>query len=540
MLNRERPNLPYDRLLADLLHNFPNMVYKYHEHDSLLESHNEKELSEDEKADAWAAYENDVKLRNQLPTHNPNFQTTSGYDSFSAYNSMYNFGSSYAPNSSMLNSYYSQMPYSADFMRMYESLFYPYSNASTSSSAANQKNLYGSVNNSLMTSPPSPLSPSSSSNSIRNLLHMNASIGSYNATNNPYMPSLPSLPPSTSTSKNYTSSMMNNNAAMQMYLNSFQSGSMSGSNTLSGTSKSTVMAPSYDSPLHSYLQQFGLLGSAPTTTSSSVSSSNSNSGTVNSVTQRNPMLSKELSMPSVTPARPPNMESLNLSANQTSVITKSTTNSNTQRNSNISNSSTMPITAATSTINSTLISTTTKPSAVTSTSSSSNANKKDNNSSGEPQISVKNINSINKSFVQPARLSIPSPVNKSAFIIDKSSTNQSKSNTSIKQSEKSKSSVPVSIVKSNANTVIPVALTRTNASTSLTTKENAQLSKESVTANFGIFYPPPTKTTTTTNTMQTTSTFNQGQKTGNTRTVTPTMNDNSNKSHSTIQKGTKK
>lgn len=62
---RETPIRPYDNVLASLLHNFPDLVYKYHEHDSLLEKNSEQDLSEEEKADAWAAYESDVNMKSK-------------------------------------------------------------------------------------------------------------------------------------------------------------------------------------------------------------------------------------------------------------------------------------------------------------------------------------------------------------------------------------------------------------------------------------------------------------------------------------------
>lgn len=63
---RPTPVRPVDNVLASLLHNFSDLVYKYHEHDSLLEKNSEQDLSEEEKADAWAAYENDVSLKSKL------------------------------------------------------------------------------------------------------------------------------------------------------------------------------------------------------------------------------------------------------------------------------------------------------------------------------------------------------------------------------------------------------------------------------------------------------------------------------------------
>lgn len=56
------PDCPQDSILASLLLNYPSLVYKYHEHDSLLENKVEQELSEQEKQDAWAAYERDQQL----------------------------------------------------------------------------------------------------------------------------------------------------------------------------------------------------------------------------------------------------------------------------------------------------------------------------------------------------------------------------------------------------------------------------------------------------------------------------------------------
>lgn len=42
------------------------MAFKYHEHDSLLEQNSDEDLSEEEKQQAWAAYEADVKNRSEL------------------------------------------------------------------------------------------------------------------------------------------------------------------------------------------------------------------------------------------------------------------------------------------------------------------------------------------------------------------------------------------------------------------------------------------------------------------------------------------
>lgn len=54
---RELPLLPKDRLLADLLRRFDHLIYKYHEHDSLLENKEEETLNEEERKAAWEEFE---------------------------------------------------------------------------------------------------------------------------------------------------------------------------------------------------------------------------------------------------------------------------------------------------------------------------------------------------------------------------------------------------------------------------------------------------------------------------------------------------
>ncbi|XP_058168634.1 uncharacterized protein LOC131283087 [Anopheles ziemanni] len=60
-MTRETPILPADDVLALLLRLFPNKIFKYHEHDSLLENKPEQDLSEEEKKEAWAAYEREIQ-----------------------------------------------------------------------------------------------------------------------------------------------------------------------------------------------------------------------------------------------------------------------------------------------------------------------------------------------------------------------------------------------------------------------------------------------------------------------------------------------
>lgn len=55
--SREIPILPKDRLFAELLSNYEMLVFKYHEHDSLLENEDSENLSEEERKAAWDEYE---------------------------------------------------------------------------------------------------------------------------------------------------------------------------------------------------------------------------------------------------------------------------------------------------------------------------------------------------------------------------------------------------------------------------------------------------------------------------------------------------
>ncbi|XP_046395134.1 transcriptional regulator ATRX homolog isoform X2 [Ischnura elegans] len=59
--SRPTPILPKDRLLAELIQKYPNLIDNYHEHDSLLENKTEEELTEEERKAAWEDFENDKK-----------------------------------------------------------------------------------------------------------------------------------------------------------------------------------------------------------------------------------------------------------------------------------------------------------------------------------------------------------------------------------------------------------------------------------------------------------------------------------------------
>ncbi|XP_059622920.1 transcriptional regulator ATRX homolog [Phlebotomus argentipes] len=58
---RETPRLPKDRLFADMLTKYEDVIYKYHEHDSLLENKEEETLNEEERRAAWEEYESEKK-----------------------------------------------------------------------------------------------------------------------------------------------------------------------------------------------------------------------------------------------------------------------------------------------------------------------------------------------------------------------------------------------------------------------------------------------------------------------------------------------
>lgn len=60
---RPTPMVPRDRLLAELLIRHKDWIVTYHEHDSLLQSETETDLTEEERQAAWAEYENEKEGR---------------------------------------------------------------------------------------------------------------------------------------------------------------------------------------------------------------------------------------------------------------------------------------------------------------------------------------------------------------------------------------------------------------------------------------------------------------------------------------------
>lgn len=56
---RQQPILPKDRLFAEQLKRFEKIIFKYHEHDSLLENKSEETLSTEEIQAAWKEFEDE-------------------------------------------------------------------------------------------------------------------------------------------------------------------------------------------------------------------------------------------------------------------------------------------------------------------------------------------------------------------------------------------------------------------------------------------------------------------------------------------------
>ncbi|CAH8563506.1 unnamed protein product [Schistosoma intercalatum] len=59
---RPTPILPKDRLLADMLTEYPHLIVTYHNHDSLLEHREDEGLTESERQEAWREFEEEKRL----------------------------------------------------------------------------------------------------------------------------------------------------------------------------------------------------------------------------------------------------------------------------------------------------------------------------------------------------------------------------------------------------------------------------------------------------------------------------------------------
>jgi transcriptional regulator ATRX len=76
------PILPKDRLFAEMIKKYEDTVYKYHEHDTLLENKEEEMLNEEERKQAWEEFESEKNrpqysamypypMQHQRPTTGP-------------------------------------------------------------------------------------------------------------------------------------------------------------------------------------------------------------------------------------------------------------------------------------------------------------------------------------------------------------------------------------------------------------------------------------------------------------------------------------
>ena len=59
--NQPPVDLPQDKLLAELITKHKEIIWKIHDHDSLLENQVEQNLTEEERKAAWEEYENEKK-----------------------------------------------------------------------------------------------------------------------------------------------------------------------------------------------------------------------------------------------------------------------------------------------------------------------------------------------------------------------------------------------------------------------------------------------------------------------------------------------
>ncbi|KAI8432367.1 hypothetical protein MSG28_004774 [Choristoneura fumiferana] len=64
---RPVPSLPKDRLFAEMLKDHEKQIYRFHEHDSLLENKEEETLSEEERKRAWEEFENEKRAPPPAP-----------------------------------------------------------------------------------------------------------------------------------------------------------------------------------------------------------------------------------------------------------------------------------------------------------------------------------------------------------------------------------------------------------------------------------------------------------------------------------------
>lgn len=371
MDTRETPVLPKDSLLAHLLHNYPHMVYKYHEHDSLLENKSEQQLSEEEKADAWALYEADVKRKNET--------------NFGPYNSNYGALSNIAGN---LGNYAN--PFYGNYNNLSSALNYPFgSSYGQFNPFANEYNSmgfgdYASFYNNLMTpnynqSSANMLSPTHASSVTSPSPHLNSFPSARN-----WMQSLAS---STSFSNNLLSSLaQSTNSTSKNNYNSYidlcnrlgtKNPMLPASNTSppnSNSPPSALPSTSHDFDPLAFMQQAHLSNLVGSSLSGSTQHQHQQQGPN---ARNNPMLSKELLLPT--------RDIFPFSSIPTSVI-KPSISTNTPK-ANSTNSSAAPINPMASKHGEAGVS--------SSTNDRINGNVSNKRTTQEPQLSIKSVVSLN-------------------------------------------------------------------------------------------------------------------------------------------------
>lgn len=432
MEDRETPNYPHDGLLAHLLRNYPHMVYKYHEHDSLLENKNEQDLSEEEKAEAWKQYDDDVKRKNET-----------------------NMGP-YGNNIGMLPNYSNLGSYASSFYNNYNSLSgisglnYPYNPYSQYSFGNDYNPLrfndYAAFYNKLMSSPlnynqstsPNLLSPNHPTPVSSPSPHMNNFASSRNwmqssasAASSSYGNSL--LSSLAQTSPTHINSIMNN------FYNTLGNGNTSNFSSLLPSTSGNQTAGgdvAHDfsdiNAMASYLQQQQQLSSmagTSETTSAGISTSNTASGSGSGSAQgpnamRNPILTKELSITNRNPILDKFNNLLNSSI-QTSVITKSTTTTSVvQSQSPITVTTVSAGSPSTATVNSTTNKTKSTEANVSST----------NDKNGASKLTITEVNSLARKYSDTsASLAKKSIENANGSRVTSTVTDKSKQTTSIQK-----------------------------------------------------------------------------------------------------------
>lgn len=269
--------------------------------------------------------------------------------------------------------------------------------------SAASANLFNSVSPGILSPPPPPVSSPSllGLNSFglasRGILGNQPSTSSMYSHSGNYLPS-PGSASSLSGSKNPYSSLMLNNqtlSSLYAYNNTYGSTSMAGTSS-NGATTTTSSKSMYDQTmLNAYSNYFSNSAAAarPTNTPSPLGQQQQSPSNQGPNAKRNPMLSKELSIPSLMPPRNPNLDSPSLPSIPTSVIKSATNISGTS-------TTTAPSVSHTPLVNTSSSSDThrRRPSQAERATTAKN----DRMTPVEPHITIKNVQWINKSAVPTA------------------------------------------------------------------------------------------------------------------------------------------